>query len=131
MKSIHSIIDDLGTKTIEDLSEAARKVDAARDAQREALELADQLIDLINSKDRAPKKKLKPVIKQLQTKLLDIEDNTDDSFAAMENTEESQGELLEASIERLNEIDALYNDYKHYKKINIEHFLNELDKLIY
>lgn len=95
------------------------------------IDVLSDVLELINSQDRAPKKKIKPLIKKLQSKMLDILEDNEKIVDNLNNKENLEVTFFDLSIERLNAIDDLYNDYKHYKKMNITEFLDQLDKLIY
>lgn len=111
--------------------EKDESIETASEIQGAVFDLIGDIFELINSKDRTPKKKVKPLLKDCQSKLLDLHEKLSDIEGLLVDTYDAQNNTCEAAIERLNAIDSLYNEYKHYKMIHIDEFLDRLDKLIY
>jgi hypothetical protein len=131
MKSIHTELHELQLEQLDNNGKVDTELDGIEYDLNEVIDAVSDILELINSQDRAPKKKIKPLIKKVQSKLLDIDEQRQEAQMHSDNADHAQTELIETAIERLNAIDALYNNYKHYKMLNIEDFLDELDKLIY
>lgn len=129
MISIHKELDD--QKTIVD-NYTNKIQDKLSDFElQKAVDLLADVLEMMNEKDRAPKKKIKPLIKEIQIALLNADDLLDELYGNLEDANFNTNDLLLTATDRLNAIDELYNDYKHYRKINITEFLDQLDKLIY
>jgi hypothetical protein len=131
MESIFKKLDD---SLIESEKLSLDNVDKLTDVYNDlstCIDLLSDVLELINSQDRAPKKKIKPIVKKLQSKMLDILEDNEKIVDNLDNSENLETSFFDLSMERLNAIDSLYNDYKHYKMIHIDEFLDRLDKLIY
>ena len=131
MKSIHTELHELQLEQLDNNGKFDTELDGIEYDLNEVIDAVSDILELINSKDRAPKKKIKPLIKKVQSKLLDIDEQRQEAQMHSDKADYAQTELIETAIERLNAIDELYNNYKHYKMIHIDEFLDELDKLIY
>lgn len=125
------------------LNESNKIIDSAIDRTKDdvynttydlqnCFDIINNISEALNSKDRAPKKKIKPMLKELTKKLLDIDETIQKlSDNLHDNLEVETGFFVQETTETLELIDQLFADYKHYKKINITEFLDQLDKLIY
>lgn len=82
----------------------------------------DDLMELIDSKDRAPKKKLKPIIKQLRYQTGRMTDALSELGFMVE-------EEVESHSDRVKKYDELVLSYTDYKMINIEQLLEQLRDL--
>ena len=131
MQSIFNIINEDEIELTKNLDNANTEQELQEYELADIVDLTNAIHELMDNKDRAPKKKIRPLLNEIATKALNAQDHRKEIERHLDESEASIENLQEATIGRLEEIDTLYHTYATYKMINIEDFLKQLDKLVY